>query len=181
MRQMILGIVVTVFACGEIFILESNTQDDASHAPMIKPAAVAGLEMSAVVLTSKDGKVTVRVRANNPGEATGKKTLRIFLQESPLISMTRMPPQPKVVWTKDVEIDLAAGEEQSFEFRDSRFASLTKMEEAEIHLVLSELVVMCGKERATISSNPGNPSIDGALIGLPEAIRKELNNLSKGK
>ena len=106
MRKMILGIVVTVFACGEYFILESNTQDDANHAPMLKPATVAGLTFIAKLETGKDGKVRLVVLANNPGKETGKKKFRILLQETETMVMSRMMPRPSLVWEKEIEPEL---------------------------------------------------------------------------
>ena len=91
MNRMLLAAVVTVFACGEYFILESNTQDDANHAPMIKPAAVEGITYSAKFLTCKGGKVRLVVVACNNGKSSEKKLVRVFLQETRSMAMARIP------------------------------------------------------------------------------------------
>ena len=182
MRKMILGIVVTVFACGEYFILESNTQDDANHAPAIKPVTVAGLQFSAKVETTKEGKTILVVLANNPGKATGKKKCRILLQETRTMVMSRMMPRPNRVWEKEIEVDLAPGEEKRFEFSDPRFASLSKSELKGFSQVLSEILVVSGKERAMLLSHPGNSGIPGQpTLELPEKIKAELSKSSPEK
>ena len=152
MRQMMLGIVVTVFACGEYFILESNTQEDANHSPLVKPAGVAGLEMSAKIVATKDGRFTLVVRAKNPGKVFGKKSVRILFQETNTNSFSRMIPRPVVAWEKEIEVDLAAGDEKSFEFSDPRFASLANGSGGATG-VLAEVVVVSGKARATLMAN----------------------------
>lgn len=157
MRPMMLGILVSVFACGEFFILESNTQDDANHAPMRKVGGVAGLMFTTRVVTAKDGEVSVVVVARNTGEGSGKKVCRIRLEETPINTMSRMMPTLKMVWSGEVEVDLAVGEERTFEFSHPRFASLRPGKEFSNLPVLSELVITCGKERATIYTHTESP------------------------
>ena len=188
MRPMMLGILVSVFACGEFFILESNTQDDANHAPMLKPVGVAGLEFSTRTIRSKEGTFSVVVVAKNPGKARGKKVCRILLQETKMYTMSRMMPTPQVVWSREVEIELEAGEEKTFTFSDPRLASLEVIKPSDPRVasmkfpnteVLAELVVLCGKERASIlPSAAGIPA--RPVIELPKKIEKELDSLSKG-
>ena len=106
-----------------------------------------------------------------------------------MYTMSRMMPTPQVVWSREVEIELKAGEEKTFTFSDPRLASLEVVKPSDPRSaslkfpnpeVLAELVVLCGKERGTIYTNPGAVSSRGLVIELPEKVIKELDSLSKG-
>ena len=105
-----------------------------------------------------------------------------------MYTMSRMMPTPQVVWSREVEIELEAGEEKTFTFSDPRLASLEVIKPSDPRVasmkfpnteVLAELVVLCGKERAAIlPSAAGIPA--RPVIELPKKIEKELDSLSKG-
>ena len=107
-----------------------------------------------------------------------------------MYTMSRMMPTPQVVWSREVEIELEAGEEKTFTFSDPRLASLEVIKPSDPRVasmkfpnteVLAELVVSCGKERAAIYTPPGAGTLARPVIELPKNIEKEVDSLSKGK
>ncbi|GEM_PF-6791556 len=158
MRTWLSGVGAALLASLVWFPLTSTTQDPKLATLEKAPKEIGGMRLEAKIdFPDKSPHGRLVIEAKNPGGAAIKMTVKLLLQNTTTNPVARMMPRPITVWEKEIEISLEAGKDGRFSFVDPKFDNFAQFKGDEKTnfgaTTLREIVVVCGKERATLLSN----------------------------